>query len=188
VFHVYDHLHLERWPYRYVVEAGKSLVSPWATLENDGRYDLQVIGPNGFLRRIAGQLAEPSVASARPELRLDIIDANEGSLQLQAWNAGDVACEIKSSPNAYRSDAPFSLTLEPGAMPSSQTWSIRASGLWYDFTVTCPMLQGWSRQFAGRVENGRHGTSDPALCMDGQLYSRATRPRQRRASRAWLSK
>jgi phospholipase C len=188
VFHVYDRLHLERWPYRYVVEAGKSLVSPWATLENDGRYDLQVIGPNGFVRRIAGQLAEQEVASARPELRLDIIDANEGSLQLQAWNAGDVACEIKSSPNAYRSDAPFSLTLEPGAMPSSQSWSIRASGLWYDFTVTCPMLPGWSRQFAGRVENGQHGTSDPALCMDGQLYSRATRPRQRRASRAWLSK
>ena len=48
VFHVYDELHLTRYPRRYTVEAGKSLSDSWEAQSDDqGRYSLWVLGPNG---------------------------------------------------------------------------------------------------------------------------------------------
>ena len=55
VLHVYDRLHLERGPRRYTVEAGKRLDGIWDTATDDGRYDLWVLGPNGFHRHFAGR-------------------------------------------------------------------------------------------------------------------------------------
>ncbi len=36
----------------------------------------------------------------------------------------------------------------------------------YDFSVTAEELPGFERRFAGRVETGRHGLSDPAMEID----------------------
>ena len=41
-------------------------------------------------------------------------------------------------------------------------WFHRSAN-WYDFTVTVKGQEGFSRRFAGRVENGRDSYSDPAL-------------------------
>ena len=165
VFHVYDRLHLDRVPRRYTVEAGKSLSDFWSTVEDAGRYDLQIIGPNSFVRMFVGELRElpvqraglglPEVQLARHPLRHD--------LELRAWNAGDTACEIRVVANAYRPDSVLSLWLPRGAVPRALSWPVRASAFYYDFTVVCPTLPSWSRRFAGRVETGRHGVSDPAL-------------------------
>ena len=42
-------------------------------------------------------------------------------------------------------------------------WSPRHSGHWYDFTAKVEELPGFARRFAGRVETGRDGYSDPAM-------------------------
>ncbi|MEY4577039.1 MAG: hypothetical protein RL701_1742 [Pseudomonadota bacterium] len=160
VFHSYDRLHLDRVPRRYTVEAGKVLAESWSIRDDGGHYDLQIIGPNGFLRRFAGQFPELGAHFALPEVRLRHL---HGVLELQAWNEGEVACELRSSPNAYRSDRPLAFTLVPEHSPRTARWSVIASGHWYDFTVTAPRLPGWSRQLAGRVETGRDGVTDPAL-------------------------
>ncbi|WP_188590805.1 phospholipase domain-containing protein, partial [Achromobacter denitrificans] len=55
VFHVYDRLRLERGPRRYTVEAGKQLADAWPASADDGRYDLWVLGPNGFHRHCTGR-------------------------------------------------------------------------------------------------------------------------------------
>lgn len=66
VFHVDDKLHLDRVPRRYVVEPGKALRGNWAALaDDDGKYDLWVLGPNGYLRRFTGDLAWLAGAPAR---------------------------------------------------------------------------------------------------------------------------
>ncbi|EGD03701.1 phospholipase C, partial [Burkholderia sp. TJI49] len=57
VFHVYDKLHLDRLPRRYAVEPGKTLHDDWAAGADDsGKYDLWVLGPNGYHRRFTGDL------------------------------------------------------------------------------------------------------------------------------------
>ncbi|GHE66681.1 hypothetical protein GCM10017771_90380 [Streptomyces capitiformicae] len=42
-------------------------------------------------------------------------------------------------------------------------FDLRASRRWYDLTVTSAADPTFLRRFAGHVENGRVGVSDPAL-------------------------
>ena len=77
VFHVYDQLHLDRIPRRYTVEAGKSLTGGWNTLLDQGRYDLWVLGPNGFHRQFKGNLSVLSMFFAPlPEVRVSYSPAS----------------------------------------------------------------------------------------------------------------
>jgi phospholipase C len=163
VLHAYDLLHLERLPRRFTLEAGKALVDTWDTAADDGRYQLRILGPGGFLREFAGRL-RPAHARrmALPEVRLKYEPLTR-SLTLNAWNLGSAPVVLRATPNAYRSDEPFALSLRPFATPAQRSWPVRASGNWYDFSVSADALSGWSRRFAGRLETGRDGVTDPAL-------------------------
>ena len=83
VLHVYDRLHLERGPRRYTVEAGKRLDGIWDTATDGGRYDLWVLGPNGFHRHFAGRLA--AGAQAAPDIQVSY-DAPGARLRLTLAN------------------------------------------------------------------------------------------------------
>jgi phospholipase C len=168
VFHVYDCLQLTRVPRRYTVEAGKSLADGWAL---DGEsYDLHILGPGGFLRRFAGELPSQGAPYAWPEVELLTLAA-EGCIEVHAWNEGTESCVIKASPNAYRSDRPFSLELHGDQVPRTVHWSLEQSGYWYDFSISCPALPRWLRRFAGRLETGRDGVTDPALGSKARAQS-----------------
>ena len=60
--------------------------------------------------------------------------------------------------NAYRSDGPWMLSLGVGKRAGHQ-WSLVHSGNWYDFTVSG---ESFERRYAGRLETGAYGTTDPA--------------------------
>ena len=95
VFHVYDKLHLDRLPRRYMVEAGKRLGDDWAV---DGRqrrpYDLWVLGPNGFHRHFKGDLnALRAGGAALPEVRVGY-ERRQGDLYLQLRNEGRRDCRF----------------------------------------------------------------------------------------------
>ena len=162
VFHVYDRLRLERPPHRYTVEAAKELSTAWRTDETDGAYDLFILGPNGSLWQLSGRVPAMIADTPLPEVRLRHEPASY-SVVLEAWNLGDRASEVITEPNVYRSDPALTLNVVPDSSPIEASWPISASGFWYDFNVRCPALPGWSRRFAGRLETGKHGLSDPAL-------------------------
>src|SRR5690606_33120008 len=61
VFHVYDLHHLDLIPRRYTVEAGKELTDEWNTAAQAGSYDLEVYGPNGFFRKLKGNISKSSL-------------------------------------------------------------------------------------------------------------------------------
>jgi phospholipase C len=50
-----------------------------------------------------------------------------------------------------------------GGVERLRRWPLLGRNRWYDFTVTCAEVPGFSRRFAGRAENGRDGISDPAM-------------------------
>ena len=160
VFHVYDKMHLERIPRRYTVEAGKSLTDSWNIASERGAYDLRVYGPNGFFRvfREGGNIAANAVA---PEIRLDY-DREQGDLLVSFSNPGARACVITVRDMAYRNGGPGRVEI-PAGKAIRHRWSLQRSANWYDFSVTVEALEGYERRFAGRVENGRHGLSDPAM-------------------------
>ncbi|AAV83427.1 UNVERIFIED_ORG: phospholipase C [Idiomarina abyssalis] len=56
VFHVYNRLNLDSIPHRYTIEAKNKTSREWTLIED--AYDLQVMGPEGFHRRLAGKHSE----------------------------------------------------------------------------------------------------------------------------------
>ena len=166
VFHVYDRLHLDRIPRRYTVEAGRSLVDSWDTTDDGGHYDLWLLGPNGFHRSFTGGVewdggapaAEPAIV---PEVAAEHA-AGSRRLALTLANRGSAACTFTVSPNAYRDDAPRTKILAAGVEVTDR-WDVGGEGGWYDLTVTVDEAPAFRRRFAGRLENGEPGTSDPAM-------------------------
>jgi phospholipase C len=156
VFHVYDRLHLERIPRRYTVEAGKTLSDEWLPHSDQGRYDLWVCGPNGFIREFQGRLRTGPGATPEIKLRYNTRDL---ALEVIATNSGTEKAILTVQANAYRSDGPWSVHVPAGGHVIRQ-WSVAVSHCWYDFSVRSQDLE-W--RLAGRVEDGRPGFSDPAV-------------------------
>jgi len=165
VFHVYDRLHLDRLPRRFTLEPNKMLDDSWNAMVDDaGRYDLWVLGPNGFHRHFKGDLATLRANGvADPEVRV-CYDIANGNVYLSMMNAGKAPCTFTVRAKAYRNDGPWNIVVAPGST-KEQHWNLSKSGQWYDFTVSSDSDLLYTRRFAGRVETGRHSVSDPAMGM-----------------------
>lgn len=162
VFHVYDKLHLDRLPRRYAVEAGEKLDDDWDTFADAGKYDLWVLGPNGFHRHFKGDLNQARAGNApQPEVRVGY-HARQGDLHLKLRNDGGRDCVFTVTAKAYRDDGPWKLKVK-GGEDVEKRWNLDASGQWYDFEITCDADPSYLRRIAGRIETGRHSVSDPAF-------------------------
>ncbi|MNR20321.1 Non-hemolytic phospholipase C precursor [compost metagenome] len=158
MFQVYDKLHLDRIPQRYTVEAGEALDDEWALTGDDGRYDLWILGPNGFLRTFKGQ-ASSATAGLSLEVRQDKADA---SLTVTMRNSSRAPAVVRIE-DAYRKDeGAVQVALQPGSQ-RAQTWRLQGNGLWYDLTFTAE--GGFERRLAGRLETGKDSVSDPLMGM-----------------------
>ena len=153
VLHVYDRRHLDRLPRRYTVEAGRALTDAWA-LDEDGRHDLWICGPNGFVRELRG--IRPHATPVDVELRHD---PSNVTTALIVTNQRPVRATVVVHANAYHLDGPWQLSVAPNARLVRE-WSLIGSHGWYDLTVRG---ERWERRFAGRLETGRDSMSDPAV-------------------------
>ncbi len=157
VFHAYDRMNLEAGPRRFGVEAGKMLDDTWDTTPHDGRYDLWVLSTNGWHRHFAGNTRSPDI-----EVKI-CYDVANGDVQLVAYNNSDSVQQLRIVDNAYAAGGPWTMEIGSGG-DAQRIWPLAGSGHWYDFTATIVGDDsGWSRRFAGRVETGRPGISDPAM-------------------------
>jgi phospholipase C len=176
VFHVYDKLHLDRVPRRYVVESGRSLAGAWdAAAEDSGKYDLWVLGPNGYHRRFAGDLSILDKRdAAMPEVELEP-DGRNGNIRLTVRNDGDHKVQFTVKSNQAYGDLPvrggefdthrngtWTADVRPGRK-AEMTIVLRDTGNWYDLQVTADSDSSFVRRLAGRIETGHHTVSDPAM-------------------------
>lgn len=160
VFHVYDKLNLQAPPKRYVVEAGKQLSDQWESKR--GEYDLWVLSHNGFHRHFTGEIDEQG-KQTEPEIKVcyNVID---GNVHLTLDNLNTQKRTFRIEDQAYFNKEIWHVSLDSQAK-HTQEWILCDCGRWYDFIVTCEELPRWQRRFAGRVETGKHGISDPAMGM-----------------------
>jgi phospholipase C len=163
VFHVYDRMNLDQPPRRYMLEAGKQLDDLWNTwAQPSGRYDLWVLGPNGYHRSFTGDVNDQrDPGAANPEVRV-CYDVANGNVYLTMMNLGSGNANFSIKAKAYRDDGPWNATVAAGATQDMH-WDLTDSNRWYDFVVTSPDMPTFSRRFAGRVETGKDGISDPAM-------------------------
>ncbi|WP_394428984.1 phosphocholine-specific phospholipase C [Streptomyces sp. SGAir0957] len=141
-------------PWTYTTEAAKSLSDSWNSVYSGGKYDLTVHGPNGFLRSFQGnnKVAEPEITARH--------DGASGNLALTLRNPTTADVHITVT-NAYGGQ-PQTYTVRAGAT-ARQTVDLRATKRWYDLKIVVEGNAGYLRRFAGHVENGQVGVSDPRI-------------------------
>ncbi|WP_079221466.1 phosphocholine-specific phospholipase C [Stenotrophomonas maltophilia] len=151
VLHVYDRLQLAALPRRYTVLPGAPLQDRWA-LDAQGRYDLWLLGPNGFHRHFRGVAGAPVLQAQ--------VDPVEGQLRLQLRNASSAAQSIRVRGGAYAGHMPEQTLMLAAGAQTTLAWDASPTSGWYDLHV----VAGDSElRLAGRAEDGRPGTSDPAM-------------------------
>ncbi|MEV0910649.1 phosphocholine-specific phospholipase C [Streptomyces hokutonensis] len=139
-------------PWSYTTEAGKTVSDTWNSAYSGGSYDLTVHGPNGFLRvfKGPGKSAGPEVTARDCGDDIELTFTNKGSGTVQLRVANGYGGKIQT------------VKVRAGATVR-HTFDLGASKRWYDLTVTSDGDAGFLRRFAGHVENGRPGVSDPAI-------------------------
>jgi phospholipase C len=142
-------------PWSYTTEAGKSVTDTWEPARSQGAYDLTVHGPNGFLRVFEGPggAAGAEVTARHADDHVVLTLTNRGSRPARL----KVTCGYGGRTRTF--------TLRAGATVR-HTVGLAASRRWYDLTVTCDAEPAFVRRFAGHVENGRPGVSDPAVTTE----------------------
>jgi len=166
VFHVYDQYNLNAIPRRYTVEAGKMISDAWNPAANAAphanMYSLWVLGPNGFHRLFEGDVTR-AIGGTNVEVRI-CYEPTKNSISAQIMNIGHshVSVNVAVPPDAesYGLGGPWTYAIDPG-MQVEPSWNLDNSQGWYDFNLT--MDGGYARRFAGRVETGKDGVSDPAM-------------------------
>ncbi|MFG2226832.1 phosphocholine-specific phospholipase C [Streptomyces sp. NPDC048644] len=140
-------------PWTYTTEAGKQLSDTWNTAYSKDGYDLTVHGPNGFLRtfRGPGKTAGPEVTARH--------DA-AGAVELTLTNAGAADCVLTVA-ESYRGTS--EQVTVPAAGRVTHRVALGDGARWYDLSVTGEGDGTYLRRFAGHVENGSPGVSDPAI-------------------------
>ncbi|MCP3757420.1 phosphocholine-specific phospholipase C [Streptomyces sp. TBY4] len=142
-------------PWPYTVEAGKTLSDTWSTSASTGnQINLTVWGPNGFLRTWKGpaKKAGPEVTARH--------SASTGNLVLSLTNGGTAAVNLTVT-NAYGGTAQVLRVAAGGTV--AHTVSLSGTARWYDVTVVSDADATFLRRFAGHVETGAAGVSDPAI-------------------------
>ncbi|QBH04534.1 phosphocholine-specific phospholipase C [Xanthomonas oryzae] len=160
VLHVYDRFDLAAIPRRYTVGNGAAVEGTWTTY--DGRYDLWLIGPNGFHRHYRGDLdAAPLLA----EIAQDPDDAQALCLTLR--NPGKRPLHLALESGAYTQAQPCQHLTVAAGVEHRVRWSATSTGGWHDLWL---VQDGARQRLAGRVETGKPGISDPALGGPARLY------------------
>jgi phospholipase C len=152
----------------YAVAAGDEIEDSWLLADfADGRYDLAVYGPNGFFRhfRGAGNSAAVGVQVDR-RLPADISPAGPTELVVGLTN-GDARREILVAiEDTGYGGTPLQRTIPPNQRMMAAI-NVSSSHGWYDLRIIAEDDLNW--RFAGRLETGVAGWSDPVIGRQADL-------------------
>jgi phospholipase C len=146
-----------------VKSADRLMVSwPLHEFEND-IYHLRVYGPNGFFREFKGSKDDPAIHIAC-EYQTAANQKLTGNVDLMLTNQSNVPLEVEVMDNAYK-NPPVKKRLDPGDHTGKTVVSLVLSKQfgWYDFTVKIAGSELFVKRYAGRVETGESGWSDPFM-------------------------
>jgi phospholipase C len=127
----------------FTVGAGHDLSTKITALQG---YDLEVHGPNGWFRHLAGAAAGPEVSMHRRGHRVEFVIDNNGP---------DTDVTVA---DAYTGRSRVVHVRHGATLPIGDSHDG-----WYDLTFTTSTDKQFVRQIAGHVENGCVSITDPAL-------------------------
>jgi phospholipase C len=138
---------------------------PLESFENN-IYHLRAYGPNGFFREYVGSADDPPM-----EIKCNYeVDGNgqiklTGNINLILHNTGQERLTFVITDNAYQTvSIKKSLnSSEDGSGKINVPINLSKQFGWYDFTVTLEESKLYMRRYAGRVDTGESGFSDPYM-------------------------
>ena len=159
-FYAYNGRAPHEYPRRYTVSATQRLSDYWEISMEDPAYDISVHGPNGYLYHFGGSLSVGLKSRiSKPEVTVKY-DGRSGDICLLLVNDGSDPCILAVS-DVYGHAETRHYELLPGAAIEDR-WSLNLSSGWHDLSITSSADSLFLRRFAGHLETGRPGTSDPA--------------------------
>jgi phospholipase C len=156
----------------YAVTAGDTLEDSWSLADfPQGKYHLQVYGPNGFMREFVGSGDDATLevaAAYSPSGTTE--NSHGGNLELHLTNHDQQrSADVEVSDLSYKA-AGQKRTLAPGEK-AVVTIDTQKNHNWYDLGVRVRQSENFLRRFAGRVETGQWTFSDPAM---GRVVGKTT--------------
>lgn len=152
-FSVYTVNHRTYQAWAYTCAVGGSISTYFSALTyGGGPYDIDLHGPDGYLRGFQGDVRTwTNTSIAHPEAY--VVDNKDGAtLALTVSNAGSVATTFTIQPNAaYLAPAGTATTVTVAAGGSHTSTLNATSAGRYDYTVTASTGDGFARRFAGRL-------------------------------------
>lgn len=155
VVHVVDRLRIDALPRRFTLACGTQLMDRWP-LDDSGRHDLWLLGPNGWHRRFRGKAGDGA-----PRAHLTASRSGR-SLRLQLWNTQDRPIEVTLHALAYLDGITRVECLAPRSA-RSVTLPLDPAHHWYDWLLTMAGDSAFLMRWAGHVETGRASSTDPAM-------------------------
>jgi phospholipase C len=119
-------------------------------------YDLELHGPNGFLRGYKGSFADGTV---QLDLRTSYDEGRNG-ITLLITNTGNRLVEVFVR-DAYRGQH-HRQALRPRES-TARHWPLHHSRGWYDLSLSTPADPQFEIRIAGHLENGQESISDPLM-------------------------
>jgi phospholipase C len=147
----------------YTAKAGDTLNDAWPLHEFEhSNYHLRTYGPNGFFREFKGNASDPNV-DITVEYQHSLTDNKRltGNMELKLHNLSQAQHTIEIIDNAYKVNSRKKLIAANTKV--TLPLDLMSSHNWYDFTVKVHGAEGFEKRYAGRVETGRAGISDPLM-------------------------
>jgi len=147
----------------YTVKAGDTINDSWLLNDFDTKhYLLKLYGANGFYREFKGDAADPQLETTfeyeRNKLHKNTLT---GNVIVVLTNANSEPCTVTLTDNAYKS-ADRKKELAPHSK-SALILDLSKSHNWYDFSIRVNGHKDFERRYAGKVETGKAGYTDPFM-------------------------
>lgn len=147
----------------YALTAGDSLSDEWALKDFDkSQYHLRTYGPNGFYREYNGSVNDPAVdVYASYESTTKGLTGNLALTFSIPGNHSPLTVEVVD--NAYKMPARHFTIQGESFAPQTIMLNLAGSHGWYDVSVHVKGHPDFKKRYAGRVETGKPGFTDPLM-------------------------
>jgi len=144
----------------YTVKTGDTLRQAFPMdLFQDGKYHIDVVGPNGFYRSFRGVSADPGSLQVRATYESKETSLT-GNVEVELRNNGAKPMNVEVHDKSYKTG---NRTVQVAAgVETSVVLDLSKQHGWYDFMVKETGAKAESH-YAGRVETGRSSFSDPFM-------------------------
>ena len=152
----------KRWD--YAVQAGDRLSDQWAIEDFENNlYHLRVYGPNGFFREFSGSQNDPDINISFDYERIKTSPKKlTGNILLTIKSWGDKVYTVDIADRGYKKGT-RTIALNKAKPVATVIWNLSDSFNWYDIAVRVKGHAAFEKRYAGRVETGQPGKTDPYM-------------------------